>query len=104
MAMIDHDALMCASPPAATSGIREVSLVFGGGGAFGIAWHLAVIDALRDAGLSLVDAPAIGTSAGSWACAARKLGLPFDAFAGIDDIAVPDRRAGMLAGVARDLV
>jgi Patatin-like phospholipase len=104
MAMIDHDAPTHASRPGAASGIREVSLVFGGGGAFGIAWHLAVIDALRDAGLSLADAPAIGTSAGSWACAALKLGLPFDAFAGIDDIAVPDRRAGMLAEVARELV
>jgi NTE family protein len=104
MAMIDHDAPVHTAPPAATSGIREVSLVFGGGGAFGIAWHLAVIDALRDAGLPLADAPAIGTSAGSWACAALKLDLSFDAFAQIDDIAIPDRRAGVLAAIARDLV
>jgi hypothetical protein len=105
MAIIDHDAQVVAShrPPSAGE-VHDVSLVFGGGGAFGIAWHLAVIDSLRDAGMRMDDAPAIGTSAGSWACAALKLHLPFECFAGVDDIAVPDRRPGMLAAVARGLV
>ncbi len=101
MAILDLDA-----PDAPIEGarIRDVSVVFGGGGAFGIAWHIAVITALADAGICLDDAPAIGTSAGSWACAALRLGLGFDEFAQIGDIKVPDRRPNMLASIARDLV
>ena len=82
----------------------SVAIAFGGGGAFGIAWHLAVIAALRDAGISLDTAPAIGTSAGSWACAALRLDLGFDDFAAIGDLDVPDRRPGLLADIARDLM
>lgn len=81
-----------------------VGLVFGGGGAFGIAWHVAVIDALRDHGFALDNAPALGTSAGSWACAALRLGLGFDEFSAIGTLNVPDRSPGLLAGIARDLV
>ena len=83
---------------------RPLSLAFGGGGAFGIAWHLAVIDALRDQGFATTDAAAIGTSAGSWACAALRLGLGFEDFAAIGDLDVPDRTPGLLAGIARDLM
>lgn len=81
-----------------------LALAFGGGGAFGIAWHLGVMDALRDAGHRIDGAPALGTSAGSWACAALRLGLGFDEFAAIGDLQVPDRRRGVLADVARDLM
>lgn len=81
-----------------------VTLAFGGGGAFGIAWHVAVIAALRDAGVPIDTAPAIGTSAGSWACAALRLGLDFDDFSSIGTISVPDRSPGLLAGIARDLM
>ena len=81
-----------------------VSIVFAGGGAFGIAWHLAVIEGLRGVGLPVADAPAIGTSAGSWACAALRFDLGFDAFASIGDLQVPDRRPGLLAAVARGLM
>jgi NTE family protein len=101
VAILDLDAPDAGRPDAA---LREVSVVFGGGGAFGIAWHVAVITALKDAGVRLDDAPAIGTSAGSWACAALRLGLSFEDFAAIGDINVPDRRPNMLADIARDLV
>ncbi len=101
MAILDLDAPETLGPDVRT---RDVSIVFGGGGAFGIAWHIAVITALRDAGINLDDAPAIGTSAGSWACAALRLGIGFDDFAQIGDIKVPDRRPNMLAAIARDLV
>ena len=81
-----------------------VTVAFGGGGAFGIAWHVAVIAALREAGVPIDTAPAIGTSAGSWACAALRLGLDFDDFSSIGTISVPDRSPGLLAGIARDLM
>ena len=40
------------APPAALQNVAvrpRLSMVYGGGGAVGIAWHVAVIDALRDA-------------------------------------------------------
>ena len=82
---------------------RDLSLVFGGGGAFGIAWHLAVMAALDDAGFPIHGAPAVGTSAGAWACAALRLGIGVEAFESVGDIAVPDFRPGVLADVASDI-
>jgi len=82
----------------------ELSLVFGGGGAVGIAWHLAVVEGLRQFGFDVDAAPALGTSAGSWACAALRLGIGFEEFATIGDITVPDRRPDALAEVARSLM
>jgi len=82
---------------------RELSLVFGGGGAFGIAWHLAVLAALRDAGFPVKGAPAVGTSAGAWACAALRLDVGVEAFESVGDLAVPDLRRGVLEGVAREI-
>lgn len=80
-----------------------LSMVYGGGGAVGIAWHVAVIDALRDAGLPVQYAPSIGTSAGSWACGAARLGLGFDEFARFGELNLPDRRPGLLALMAREI-
>lgn len=84
-------------------GRAELSMVYGGGGAVGIAWHVGVIDALRAAGLPVGTAPCIGTSAGSWACGAARLGLGFDAFERFGELNLPDRSTGLLAGLARDL-
>lgn len=78
-------------------------MVYGGGGAVGIAWHVGVIDALRNAGLPVGTAPAIGTSAGSWACGAARLGLGFEAFEGFGELALPDRSQGLLHGMARQV-
>lgn len=83
---------------------HRLGVVFGGGGAVGIAWHLGVIDALRSHGFDVTTAPLIGTSAGSWACAAARLGLGFDEFAALGGVEVPDRRPGLLAGIATDLL
>lgn len=81
----------------------RLSMVYGGGGAVGIAWHVAVIDALRDAGLPVQDAPSIGTSAGSWACGAARLGIGFEEFAAFGELNLPDRRPGLLAQMAREI-
>lgn len=80
-----------------------LSMVYGGGGAAGIAWHVGVIDALRSVGLPVADAPSIGTSAGSWACGAARLELGFDEFARFSELSLPDRRPGLLAGLAREI-
>ena len=91
-------------PVGASGGSRpSLSMVYGGGGAVGIAWHVGVIDALRDAGLAVAEAPSIGTSAGSWACGAARLGVGFDQFAAFGELNLPDRRPGLLASLARDV-
>lgn len=84
-------------------GDPTISVVYGGGGAMGIAWHVAVIDALRSLGLPVDAAPSIGTSAGSWACGAARLGLSFDEFAGFGDLDLPDRSPGLLRGLAAQI-
>jgi NTE family protein len=75
-----------------------MAVAYGGGGVFGIAYLLGVSEALLDGGVPLDKAPAIGTSAGSWAAAAMELGVrwsdfePFEA----DIPRRPDPREGRL--------
>ena len=91
----------------ATEGFHELvpnapaplACAYGGGGLFGIAYLLGVGEALVDGGVALGAAPAIGTSAGSWAAGALALGVRWhDAIDLIgDDIPrVPDPRSGRL--------
>ena len=82
---------------------EPLTVVYGGGGAVGIAWHVAVIDAMEQLGLPVRTAPSIGTSAGSWACGAARLGLGFDEFAALGDFDVPNRRRGALEAMAREV-
>lgn len=93
--------------PTDSAGARRrrapLSMVYGGGGAVGIAWHVGVIDALLAAGLPVRAAPSIGTSAGSWACGAARLELGFEHFARFGELDVPDRRPGLLEGMAREI-
>jgi len=79
------------------------TVCFAGGGAFGISWHLAVTAALAEAGLDAASAPLVGTSAGSWAAPAAKLGLGVDDFVALGPVAVPDARPGALWRVAANL-
>jgi NTE family protein len=80
-----------------------LALVYGGGGAYGIGYNLGVADGLAAAGIPVATAPSLGTSAGSWVAAAVALGVGFDAFEGIEGPAVPNRRRGVLADLARVL-
>ena len=50
-----------------------LSVAYGGGGLFGIAYTAGIAEALIDAGVPLRDAPALGTSAGAWTGAAIRL-------------------------------
>lgn len=80
-----------------------VATVYGGGGLFGIGYSLGIARALAETGTDLAGAPAIGTSAGSWAAAALALGIPFlDALDEIgDDVPrFPDPRTGRLQHIA----
>ncbi len=80
-----------------------LAAVYGGGGFFGIAYGLGVAHGLRAAGVDLTDAPALGTSAGSWVAAAMVRHIGYDDFAAMPAPSFPDRRRGLLAQLAADL-
>ena len=80
---------------------HSLSMVYGGGGVFGIAYGAGVAHGLAAAGIPVATAPALGTSAGSWVAAAVALGLPYEAFDGMEVPQIPSRRAGVLADAAR---
>lgn len=79
------------------------SVCYAGGGTFGIAWHLAVTEALTEAGMNPAGAPLVGTSAGSWAAPSAKLGIGFEEFAALADTRLPDPRPGVLWKLASRL-
>ena len=82
---------------------HPLAMVYGGGGVFGIAYTSGVARGLADSGLPVRSAPALGTSAGSWTAASVALGVTYDDFDGLAVPAVPTRRAGVLAEIAREL-
>jgi NTE family protein len=89
--------------PAVTAGPHPLSMVYGGGGVFGIGYAIGVAHGLAAGGIPVATAPALGTSAGSWAAAAVALGTHYDDVAGIDVPPVPNRHRGVLAEVARSI-
>jgi NTE family protein len=89
--------------PAIAGPLHPLALVYGGGGAFGIAFGLGVAHGLAQAGIPVAAAPALGTSAGSWVAAAVALGLGYDAFEHVEAPRVPTARRGILAELARGL-
>jgi predicted acylesterase/phospholipase RssA len=79
----------------------HLSVAYGGGGVFGIAYGLGVVDALRAAGLPLISAPAIGTSAGAWVAGCTAAGISFADVCQVPDVSVPNLRPGHLLQAAR---
>lgn len=85
------------------SAVVPISVAYGGGGLFGIAYCLGVAEALVDGGVPLGAAPSIGTSAGSWAAASMGLSIRWATSLEVlgDNIPrLPDPRAGRLHEVA----
>lgn len=89
--------------PALLAARHRLAMVYGGGGVFGIAYACGVAAGLAEAGIPVAAAPALGTSAGSWAAAAVALGLTFEDFAEVHAPPVPNMRPGVLAQVGREL-
>lgn len=87
--------------PAIVRGHHRLAMVYGGGGVFGIGYSAGVAHGLADAGIAVAEAPALGTSAGSWTASAIALGLTYDDVAAIDPPPVPSRQRGVLADKAR---
>jgi NTE family protein len=89
--------------PAVVAARHRLAMVYGGGGVFGIAYACGVAEGLAEAGVPVAGAPALGTSAGSWAAAAVALGLTFEDFSEVHAPAVPNMRPGVLSQVGRRL-
>ncbi|MCW2548815.1 MAG: hypothetical protein JWN96_3275 [Mycobacterium sp.] len=89
--------------PGREQGPAFLSVAYGGGGLFGIAYGLGVVDALRAASVPIEHAEAIGTSAGSWVAACTALNLSFADLVQFPDVSVPDLRVGRLLQAARDV-
>lgn len=92
-----------AGSPAAVDDSHPLSLVYGGGGVFGIGYCVGVAHGLMAGGIPVDTAPALGTSAGSWAASAVALGLRYDDVVDIEAPPVPNRERGVLAAIARTL-
>lgn len=88
---------------AVPSGEHRLSMVYGGGGMFGIGYCIGVAHGLATAGIPVATSPALGTSAGSWAASALALGVSYDEVAGIEAPSIPNRRTGILADIARSV-
>lgn len=89
--------------PAVVAGPHPLSMVYGGGGVFGIGYCVGVAHGLKLGGIEVVTAPALGTSAGSWAASAVALGLTYEDVAEMEAPSVPCRQRGVLADAARSL-
>lgn len=77
--------------PDALDGPHPLSVVYGGGGVFGIAYGAGVARGLLDAGVPVDTAPSLGTSAGSWVAGVVALGLRYEDFEGMGSPSVPTR-------------
>jgi NTE family protein len=70
---------------------HPLSMVYGGGGIFGIRYGAGVAQGLARSGIPVASAPSLGTSAGAWVASAVVLGLTYDDFAGMRSPALPTR-------------
>jgi hypothetical protein len=66
---------------AARAVVRPDGVVHGGGGAFGIAFHMGVLHAFAEAGIPVLELSMTGLSAGSYAAAALVTGTPLSTVA-----------------------
>ena len=88
--------------PAVVERPHPLSIVYGGGGVFGIAYGAGVAHGLSQAGIDVASAPALGTSAGAWAASAVALRMGYEHFAEMKSPSVPTRQP-VLAEAAREI-
>lgn len=89
--------------PAVVARRHPLTMVYGGGGVFGIAYTSGVAAGLAETGIPVATVPSLGTSAGSWTASALALGLSYDDFQEVESPPVPTLRQGVLADIARQL-
>jgi predicted acylesterase/phospholipase RssA len=98
----DDDKVDIDGSPSIFEGGHPLSMVYGGGGVFGIAFGAGVAHGLAESGIPVATAPSLGTSAGSWVASAVALGLVYDDVADLESPSVPTRHP-VLHEAARSL-
>ena len=81
----------------------ELTVAFGGGGPFGIAYGLGVADAMRDRGLSWDGVEMLGTSAGSWVASCLATGVEFAELCVVPQLRLPSLKPGLLRRIAEEI-
>lgn len=81
----------------------DLTVAFGGGGPFGIAYGLGVADAMRERGLSFDGVRLLGTSAGSWVASCLVTGVGFADLCVVPQLRVPSLKPGLLRRIADDI-
>lgn len=79
----------------------RLTVVYGGGLQFGIAYGLGVADALMSIGIPLPHVSALGVSAGAWVAACVATGTTIEVLCAIPQVRVPNPRPGVLRKIAR---
>jgi len=89
---VTEDGVDIDGTPRLLEGRHPLTMIYGGGGVFGIAYGAGVAHGLEACGIPVASAPSLGTSAGSWVASAIALGLGYDQFADTESPPVPTRR------------
>jgi predicted acylesterase/phospholipase RssA len=87
----------------AAADLPRLSVAFGGGGPFGIAYGLGVAHAMQACGVSLDGVEMLGTSAGAWVASCLATGTSFGELCAVPQLRVPNPRPGLLRGIAGDI-
>jgi NTE family protein len=80
-----------------------LTAAFGGGGPFGIAYAIGIVDELQAAGLSFQGSDLLGTSAGSWVASSIATGTSFETLCALPPVRVPNPRPGKLQSLAEEV-
>ena len=83
--------------------LPQLTVAFGGGGPFGIAYGLGVAHALADRGLSFKGVDMLGTSAGAWVASCIATGVGFSELCTVPQLRLPNPRPGLLRAIAGEL-
>jgi predicted acylesterase/phospholipase RssA len=95
---------MVAVPKAgAGADLPQLSVAFGGGGPFGIAYGLGVAHAVEASGLSFDGVQMLGTSAGAWVASCVATGVSFGELCAVPQLRLPNPRPGLLRAIAGDV-
>ncbi len=85
------------------TGIPPLTVVYSGGGPFGIAYGLGIADALIAGGVPLRDSDALGTSSGSWVASCVAMGVGRDLLLEVPPVRVPNPVPGWIRRTARSV-
>ncbi|WP_322768906.1 patatin-like phospholipase family protein [Frankia sp. Cr1] len=85
------------------TGIPPLTVVYSGGGPFGIAYGLGIAHALIAAGVPLQEVDALGTSSGAWVASCVATGVGREVLCEVPPVRVPNPIPGWIRRTARSV-